>query len=83
MSAALYLDTLAGLTRSCWEQEETSLLYLIPTIPLAITSKREKNTNQSQNINTQCMSCLIIRVLDKYYVGELADNEHPVFPEMG
>ena len=23
------------------------------------------------------------RVLEKYYVGELIDNEHPVFPEMG
>ena len=29
-----------------------------------------------------CSFC-IIRVLDKFYVGDLVDNEMPVFPEPG
>ena len=33
--------------------------------------------------NSQLILSFDYSILDKYYVGELVDNEFPVFPEMG
>lgn len=34
-------------------------------------------------VEIYCLILLLLRVLEKYYVGELIDNERPTFPEMG
>ena len=34
-------------------------------------------------VNQQSRVYVSCRVMEKFYVGELVDNEMPVFPEMG